>query len=234
MQFFLAVGMLRGRQNSSDGGTKEIKVTMNAQVDEIVGFLASRIPDALRELQARYHGSPAADLFLPGTELGPELQHEWGLRKAKAEAAVAALAEVGEVVTEHVAITKSKLARANNWETVGSAIALVGTVATLGVLLPEQPDKVHARTASALALVGSLLTLLVKSLRKTLSGSADNIAKPLSDLQDAWLRAEQLLPVLRYGLADENALSMAEIEKAIADANDLIRKVRGLLLDFGA
>ena len=205
-----------------------------APVDEIVGFLASRAPAALRELQNRYGGTPATDLLRPGTRLGADTTADIGLRRAKSEAAVAALEEVGTVVAERLEITKAKLARANIWETVGSAAALIGTAATLAVLWPDQPDKTYARMASAFALIGSLLTLLVKSLRKTLSGSADNLSKPLAELQEAWLRASQLLPVLKYALADEKALALPEVEKAITDANDLIRKVRQLLLDFGA
>lgn len=216
-----------------------------ADAEEIAGFLRDHAPDRFKALVAA-SGIPEEAAFSrrmlgPGQDNAPESsadrspqsQPVRNLLVVQAKAAIAAAEELSRIVDSVLRDTKARLARANSWETFGGVLALVGATSAVAVLLPEQPDRFQAQVASGIGIAGSLVTLLVKTMRKTLSGSGDSISKPLSELQDLWVQVAQSLPIL--GVIADSGIGIAEADakKEITGVNDLLRKVRQRLMDFG-
>jgi len=195
------------------------------EVEELVGFLHDWRPEALSSIEG------ASRLSL-GTKLGEAEDLRTGLEETKCRVAVTALEALSPVISRALLETIRRLRTANVWENAGAVLGTVGTIAVLGFLLPEQPDKLLARVSAVVGVVGSLISLVVKAKRKTLLGSSESIAKPLAELQDIATASERLLPPLRFALDHKEALTHADIGKAITDANDLIRRARQLLLEL--
>ena len=207
----------------------------SAAADEIAGFLMDRAPRVLKDLKER-SGLKRPDEAFSRPVLGdpPDSARatDRKLLSLQAAAAIAAIGELKTVVDRALVVTKSRLSRANLWETFGGVLAVVGTGAAVALLLPAQPDKVQAQIAGVAGIVGSLVSLLVKAMRSTLLAGGDSISKPLGELQDAWVTAIQLMPTLQFASDPEAALSEVLGRKAVDDANDVIRTVRKLLLGF--
>lgn len=205
---------------------------MNQPVDEIVGFLIDRNPSKLDAILYKYDLTENRE-FKRGTKLGGSNQAEEGLLHAKCEAATAALEEALLVIPVQIETILSRIKRANAWESIGAFVAIFGAAGSIAALWPDKPQYVQeAQISTAVALIGSLCTLSVKSVRKTLLGNVDNIAKEIGGLQDSATKAEQLLPVLRYATKQTEALVLEETSKSITQSNDLVRIIRQQILSL--
>lgn len=209
---------------------------MDVKIDEIVGFLHKVKPDRLVSLRAKYPSREAAILLTNGLPLGNEAPDvAIRLQQVKCEAAIAALDEVLPESEEALRSAKSRLARANTWESAGIAFGAMGTAgaAVLPFLLPGESSSHYVSVSAMIGLAGNLAALSQKHLRKTLYGVQDGLMKNYVALLDARSRSRLLLPILHYSLTDTDLLGATEVMQAIAEANELVRNLRQLTGELG-
>lgn len=199
----------------------------DADVHELVGFLAAFDPQGLHALQTRHPGEP---LLQPGRPLG-RLASPMRLRVTLASKALQAMVQRGDALADRLA---QRLRSSHRVEFLAQLVALLGSGGALVVLLAPAGDERLKLSGAALGLLGSATALAVKYMRRDLGGSDNGLVAQHTALVHAVAQGIQAAGRLQaYERTGHDFDDPVELNQLLNEANTLAAQVYRLMKQAG-
>jgi hypothetical protein len=185
-------------------------------INELVNLLSRENPVELNRLRADF---PAAQAdLIPGGTLGDPVV------EARLAVTLASLKEFRPAGEKVLKLLRNRIRFSQRLDTISQIIAAIGGSAVVA------SDSSYEKTcAGLLALLGSLCSLGVKTLRQGFNGVDAGLVKDYSDIKDlVWQAREKELLLQQM----ENQPENPELPQIVNASNQLAARLNTILLDY--
>lgn len=196
-------------------------------IADLVEYLHLHDPNRLDRLRRRFTDPDEQELLDPDTTCAPPT----GLLRVQMNTAIAALDSFIELWGERSPSATSRMKRANRWEFVGALLAALGSGGAISIASASEGNKSLLIAFSSLGLVGSMMGVATKFLRKDGYGGDEGLRHTYQALSTKAHKAKSLSLQLRPYIEQDDVGDKPEaVEELVAAAVVLISEV-GPLID---